>query len=123
MAVADKIKALLKLQGKKTEDLAEALGLASKQALYNKFNRDSFTASDLIKAADFLNCDLNFETKEGQKITLTVDDIKKLLQFGRTQLPRKALQLQSCRVFSLSSLGDTIKEKGVFSWNGIMKKV
>ena len=31
MAVADKIKALLKLQGKKTEDLAEALGLASKQ--------------------------------------------------------------------------------------------
>ena len=42
MAVADKIKALLKLQGKKTEDLAEALGLASKQALYNKFNRDSF---------------------------------------------------------------------------------
>lgn len=77
MVVADKIKALLKLQGKKTEDLAEALGLASKQALYNKFNRDSFTASDLIKAADFLNCGLNFETKEGQKITLTVDDIKK----------------------------------------------
>ena len=111
MAVADKIKALLKLQGKKTEDLAEALGLASKQALYNKFNRDSFTASDLIKAADFLNCDLNFETKEGQKITLTVDDIKKELQFGRTQLPRQALQLQSCRVFSLSSLGDIIKRK------------
>ncbi|MEI3273961.1 MAG: hypothetical protein V8R97_02030 [Fusicatenibacter saccharivorans] len=38
MAVADKIKALLKLQGKKTEDLAEALGLASKQALYNKLH-------------------------------------------------------------------------------------
>lgn len=77
MAVADKIRALLKLQGKKTEDLAEALGLASKQALYNKFNRDSFTASDLIKAAEFLNCDLNFETQAGQKITLTIEDVKK----------------------------------------------
>lgn len=77
MAVADKIKALLKLQGKRTEDLAEALGLKSKQALYNKFNRDSFTATDLIKAADFLNCDLNFETQEGQKITLTLEDTKK----------------------------------------------
>lgn len=77
MAVADKIKALLKLQGKRTEDLAEALGLASKQALYNKFNRDSFTASDLIKAAEFLECDLSFENKDGQKITLTVDDVKK----------------------------------------------
>jgi len=77
VAVSDKIKALLKLQGKKTEDLAEALGLASKQALYNKFNRDSFTAADLIKAADFLECDLNFETKEGQKITLTANDLEK----------------------------------------------
>lgn len=76
MAVADKIKALLKLQGKRTDDLAVALGLKSKQALYNKFNRDSFTADDLIKAADFLDCDLNFETKNGQKISLTMEDVK-----------------------------------------------
>lgn len=95
LAVADKIKALLKLQGKKTEDLAEALGLASKQALYNKFNRDSFTASDLIKAADFLNCDLNFETKEGQKITLTVDDIKNSYSSEEHNYPGKPY---SCKV-------------------------
>jgi len=59
MAVADKIKAFLKIKGKDTAALAEHLHI-SKQALSNKYYRDSFSAEDLIKIADFLKCDLAF---------------------------------------------------------------
>lgn len=34
-----------------------------------------------------------------------------MLQFGRTQLPKKPYSCKSCRVFSLSSFGDTMKLK------------
>ena len=76
IAVSDKIRAILKLQNRKTEDLSKALGLSSTQALYNKLNQDSFTPSDLIRIAEFFDCDLNFEMKTGQKISLKMDDVK-----------------------------------------------
>ena len=57
MAVTEKIKALLSIKGKKNVELAAYLGI-SPQSLQNKFNRGSFSAEDLIKVSDFLECTL-----------------------------------------------------------------
>lgn len=76
MAVADKIKALLQIKGKKKNELAEYLGINS-QSLSNKFSRDSFSSEDLIKISDFLECTLAFEIDNKQKIYLDMSDIKR----------------------------------------------
>ena len=78
MAISDKIKALLKLQGKSHKGLAECLGI-SEQALSNKFYRDSYSGTDLIKVAAYLDCELAFTTG-ATKIPLTVEDIKTALE-------------------------------------------
>jgi transcriptional regulator with XRE-family HTH domain len=75
MPIAGKVKALLKLKGKENIQLAEHLGI-SKQSLSNKFYRDSFSATDLIKIADFLGCSLAFIVDDVLRIALNVDDIK-----------------------------------------------
>lgn len=74
MPVSDKIKALLSLKSKKSYELAEYLQM-SPQAMRNKLSRDSFSAADLIKIADFLNCDLAFTISDNQKISLELSDI------------------------------------------------
>ena len=74
MSVSDKIKAGLKLEGKKIEELAEMLNI-SRQSMSNKFYRDSFSAEDLIKIADFLGYSLAF-VGNNQNITFSMDDIK-----------------------------------------------
>ena len=74
MAISDKIKALLKLQGKNNKGLAEYLGI-SNQALSNKFYRDSYSGEDLIKIAVYLECELAFITG-ATKIPLSVDDLR-----------------------------------------------
>ena len=76
MAVSEKIKALLQIRGRKKNELAEYLGMNS-QSLSNKFSRDSFSAEDLIKIADFLDCSLIFEIDDKQKIILDTSDIKR----------------------------------------------
>lgn len=76
MAISDKIKALMKLAGKNNDELAAYLGLKSTQALHNKFSRGSFSAEDLIKIADFLDCDLNFDNRHGTRISLDKADIR-----------------------------------------------
>ena len=75
MAVSSKIKALLKLKSKDNAALAEHLGIST-QAFSNKLYRNSFSAADLIKIADFLDCDLAFISDDGTKITLDKGDIK-----------------------------------------------
>ncbi len=75
MAISSKIKALLKLKGKENADLARHLGIST-QALSNKFYRDSFSASDLIRIAAFLECNLAFIIDEAQKIVLDESDLK-----------------------------------------------
>lgn len=55
----NEIKAAISLKGKNLEGLALYLGI-SKQALSNKFYRDSFSGSDLLKIAGYLECDLAF---------------------------------------------------------------
>ena len=74
MAVAGKVKALLNIKGKKIYELAEHFEM-SPQAMRNKLNRNSFSADDLIKVADFISCDLAFIV-DNQKITLDLNDIK-----------------------------------------------
>jgi len=74
MAVADKIKAFLKMKSKDAAELAEYLQI-SKQALSNKYYRDSFSAEDLIKIADFLKCDLAF-IDNTSRINFDINDIK-----------------------------------------------
>lgn len=75
MAVSQKIKALMALQGKKNKDLASYLKI-NYQSLIGKYYRESFTLADAIKIADFLDCELTFTTKDGQKIQLTLDDVQ-----------------------------------------------
>ena len=76
MAISSKIKALLQLSGKDNTGLASYLGISS-QALSNKFYRDSFSAADLIKIADYTECPLTFLSKDGNKISFDISDIKK----------------------------------------------
>ena len=42
----------------------------------NKFYRDSFSAEDLIKIADFLGCGLAFIIDDAQRVVLDKSDIK-----------------------------------------------
>ena len=76
MSIANKIRALMKLRGYKTKDLADAMGCTS-PSISNKMSRDSFTAADLIKIATILDCDLSFTFPDGGKIRLTADDLEK----------------------------------------------
>lgn len=73
--VSDKIKALLSIKGKKYKELAKLFGI-SEQAMRNKFARGSFSADELIRIADFLNCQLAFNVDNEQKIILTTDDLR-----------------------------------------------
>lgn len=74
MSVTNKVKALMHLNNKDHAALAAALGI-SKQALSNKFSRDSFSAEDLIKVSEALGCELAFVSGD-IKIVLDMEDIK-----------------------------------------------
>ena len=74
MSVSDKIKALLSIRGKKNNDLAMFLGI-SPQSMRNKFSRESFS-DELIRIANFLDCNLVFELDDSQKIALDISDVK-----------------------------------------------
>lgn len=74
MAVSNKIKTMLTLTGKTHAELASHLGI-SPQALSNKFYRDSFSASDLIKIAEFCKGTLSFQTTNGS-VVFESSDIK-----------------------------------------------
>lgn len=75
MAISQKINAILQLKGKKKTELAKYLGMNS-QSLSNKFSRNSFSAGDLIKIANFLDCSLALEIDNKQKIIFEMSDIK-----------------------------------------------
>ena len=75
MAVANKIKFVMGEKGKKREDIAKILEISS-QAVSNKFNRDSFSAEDLIKIADCLGISLAL-VDNGKIIEFDLNDIRK----------------------------------------------
>lgn len=75
MSVTEKVKAALALKGKKNKDLAEVYGM-SDQSIRNKLTRGSFSAEDLILAADLVGGRLLIEV-DGTQIPFTLDDIRK----------------------------------------------
>ena len=62
------------MKNKTHADLAGFLGV-NIQSVSNKFYRGSFSAIDLIKIAEFLNCDLAFVFDDKQRIILDRNDI------------------------------------------------
>lgn len=75
MSVSNKTRALLNLTNKKPADLAKCLD-KSVQSVRNKFSNDAFSISDLIKICDYLGCELQIKTEDGQLIVFSMDDIK-----------------------------------------------
>ena len=76
MSVTNKLRAVLNIAEKKPADLSECLGV-SVQAVRNKFSRDSFSVSDIIKITDYIGWELQCKAPNGQIVSLTIDDIKK----------------------------------------------
>ena len=74
MGISEKIKALLALDGKRIIELADHFGI-SRQSMSNKIARDSWSAADLLKVAEFVNCELSFELPNGQRISLITRNI------------------------------------------------
>lgn len=75
--VSEKIKALLALAGKRQVDLAEHFGMTS-QSMNNKMNRDSWSAKDLVKAAEFTECKLAFILPGNQQLIIENDTAEEL---------------------------------------------
>lgn len=65
--VSEKVKALLSLSGKKQLELAAHFGMTG-QSMNNKMSRDSWSAKDLVTAAEFTGCKLAFVLPDGQNI-------------------------------------------------------
>lgn len=72
MSISDKVKGMLALTGKKQIELAEEFGM-SKQTMSNKMARDSWSASDLAKAAQFCGCYLAISMPDGQQIFIDAE--------------------------------------------------
>ena len=73
MSISDKVKGMLALTGKKQIELAEEFGM-SKQTMSNKMARDSWSASDLSKAAKFCGCRLTITMPDGQQIAIDPEE-------------------------------------------------
>ena len=76
MTVSDIIKGLLSMTGKKQTDLAEVLGMSSKQAMSNKVRMNRWSADDLIKAAELCGGKAII-MPDGQTIQLRNDEDEK----------------------------------------------
>lgn len=77
MTVSDIIKGLLSMTGKKQADLAEVLGMSSKQAMSNKVRMNRWSADDLIKAAELCGGKVAIIMPDGQAIQLRNDEDEK----------------------------------------------
>ena len=67
--IAPTVKSMLVMEGMKRNEAAAALGISA-QAMSNKYNRDSFSAEDLIKVAAAAGYNLAFVRKrDGLMIT------------------------------------------------------
>jgi hypothetical protein len=85
LSVSSKVKALLQLKEQEQVGLAQHLGI-TKQALSNKFYRDSFSANDMIRIAEFLECELAFIVDSSQKVTLNGADIRTAISITAQKL-------------------------------------
>lgn len=85
MSKASKIKGLLLSNGKTQIELAKYMNI-SEQAIRNKFSRDSFSADDLIKISEFINCKLSM-FNDDSSITFTNDDVNLIKTNKRKSKP------------------------------------
>ncbi len=76
MSISNTVKGLLAIRGIKQIDLAIHFGM-SKQTMSNKFARNSWFASDLVKVADFCGCKVAFILPDGQQIIIEDDGDEK----------------------------------------------
>lgn len=74
MNISNSIKALLSLSGKRQLDLLGVLDIASRQSLSNKFSGERWSASDLVKIADFTGSKLAFILPDGERVVIAADD-------------------------------------------------
>lgn len=74
MSVANKLKYVMGEKNKKRDDIATILKI-SNQAVSNKFNRDSFSAEDLIKIADCLGVSLAL-VDNTKTVVFDLDDVR-----------------------------------------------
>ena len=72
MSVSDKVKGLLALSGKRQIELADFFGM-TKQTMRNKMARDSWSAKDLARVAEFVGCKIGFLLPDGQHIFLEAE--------------------------------------------------
>lgn len=71
MSISKRIKALLLETDKKQSDLMEVLDMSSKQSLSNKFSNERWSATDLVKIADYCGCKLAFILPNEEQIIIT----------------------------------------------------
>lgn len=69
MSTSDKVKAVLTCSGKKQIELAEHFGMR-KQNLATKMQRDSWSADDLARVAEFVDARVGFILRDGTTIYL-----------------------------------------------------
>ena len=75
MSVSNKLRAILNIAEKKPADLADCLDV-SVQAVRNKFSRDSFSVSDIIKISHSLGWELQCKSPNGQTVSFSLDDLR-----------------------------------------------
>ena len=72
MSVSDKVKGLLALSGKRQIERADFFCM-TKQTMSNKMARDSWSAKDLARVAEFVGCKIGFLLPDGQHIFLEAE--------------------------------------------------
>lgn len=100
MTVSDIIKGLLSMTGKKQTDLAEVLGMSSKQAMSNKVRMNRWSADDLIKAAELCGGKVAIIMPDGQTIQLRNDEDEKARTNKRPGRGEMLTFCGSCSPFS-----------------------
>lgn len=74
MSVSQSVKALLELRGFKQRDLIQPLEIKGGnpvQSLSNKIRGERWSASDLVKVADFTGCKLAFILPDGERVLIS----------------------------------------------------
>lgn len=64
------VRAVLSIIGKNQSEMAEAFGM-SKQSMNNKFSRNSWTLSDLLKLSAMADCKLLYRFDDGTELVIS----------------------------------------------------
>ena len=76
MTISDCVRMALSKANKKQTEMVEYWGFTTKQALHNKFIRNSWSGEDLVKLAEFTGGKLMLTYPDGQQILILSDKEK-----------------------------------------------